>query len=135
MTVHDPLIEYENGLRVLQGSIEHARLNYHLGGMVLALAVALFLVLGVYAIRQQVAYWWPSLPIPVAAVSARRYRQQRESRFRMSRLQRFYERGIERLQGKWTGFGNTGEELSDPDHVYAEDLHIFGEGSLFQLVC
>jgi len=135
MTVHDPLIEYENGLRVLQGSIEHARLNYHLGGMVLALAVALFLVLGVYAIRQQVAYWWPSLPIPVAAVSARRYRQQRESRFRMSRLQRFYERGIERLQGKWTGFGNTGEEFSDPDHVYAEDLHIFGEGSLFQLVC
>jgi hypothetical protein len=135
MTVHDVLIQYESRLSELQTGIANARLNYHLGAVVLALATALFLTLGIYAIREQIAYWWPSLPIPVAAVSARRYRQQRESRFRMSRLQRFYERAIERIQGTWAGSGATGEEFSEPDHVYAEDLHIFGEGSLFQLLC
>ncbi len=135
MTVHNVLIEYESRLRELQAGIGHARLNYHVGSIVLALATALFFALGVYAIRQRIAYWWPSIPIPVAAFSARRYRKQRESRFRMSRLQRFYERGVERLQGKWAGSGDSGEEFNDPGHVYANDLHIFGEGSLFQLLC
>lgn len=46
-----------------------------------------------------------------------------------------YSRGLARLEDRWTGIGDTGEEFSRPDHLYTEDLDIFGPGSLFQLLC
>jgi DNA mismatch repair ATPase MutS len=54
---------------------------------------------------------------------------------RTSRLAGFYRRAIERVQGNWAGNGATGEEFADPAHVYANDLNVFGEGSLFELLC
>lgn len=49
--------------------------------------------------------------------------------------ERLYERAIQRIQGNWVGIGVTGEEFGKADHVYAADLNIFGEGSLFELLC
>ncbi|HSM85582.1 MAG TPA: hypothetical protein VLT16_05500, partial [Candidatus Limnocylindrales bacterium] len=46
-----------------------------------------------------------------------------------------YRRGIARIEDRWAGAGDTGEQFHDPEHVYAGDLDIFGEGSLFQLLC
>jgi hypothetical protein len=45
-----------------------------------------------------------------------------------------YARGIARIEDRWAGSGQTGEEFKDPLHLYAEDLDILGEGSLFQLL-
>jgi hypothetical protein len=53
----------------------------------------------------------------------------------MWRLQRFYDRAIRRVKGNWVGSGANGEEFGDPGHVYAKDLNIFGEGSLFEMLC
>ncbi len=119
----------------MQAGIVNARLHSNAAAISLAVAVAMFLMLGYYALRQQVSLWWPSVPISFAAVSARRYRQVRESGYRMSRLKNFYEHGVQRLRGNWTGTGVTGEEFSEPDHVYAADLNILGKGSLFELLC
>ena len=46
----------------------------------------------------------------------------------------FYERGLARIEDRWSGSGETGERFVDPHHVYASDLDLFGEGSLFQLL-
>jgi hypothetical protein len=46
----------------------------------------------------------------------------------------FYERGIARLEDRWAGSGESGERFRDPAHAYAEDLDLFGKGSLFQLL-
>ena len=46
----------------------------------------------------------------------------------------FYERGIARIEDRWTGTGETGERFRDPKHVYSEDLDIFGRGGLFELL-
>src|SRR5688572_18115122 len=46
----------------------------------------------------------------------------------------WYQRGLDRLDNKWTGFGETGARFLDPSHPYAEDLDVFGQGSLFQLL-
>lgn len=46
-----------------------------------------------------------------------------------------YTRGLARLEDRWSGIGDTGEEFNRPDHLYAEDLDLFGPGSLFQLLC
>jgi hypothetical protein len=46
-----------------------------------------------------------------------------------------YTRGLARLEDRWSGAGETGEEYNRADHLYAEDLDLFGSGSLFQLLC
>jgi hypothetical protein len=45
-----------------------------------------------------------------------------------------YSRGLARMEDRWAGSGETGEEFKDPLHLYAEDLDILGESSLFQLL-
>ncbi len=46
----------------------------------------------------------------------------------------YYERGLARLDDRWAGLGNTGEDFQNPEHVYADDLDVFGKGSLFELI-
>jgi len=53
---------------------------------------------------------------------------------RAERAMRFYERGLARLEDRWMGAGETGAAFLDEDHLYAGDLDLFGEGSLFQLL-
>ena len=46
----------------------------------------------------------------------------------------FYERGLARLEDRWVGTGEPGDRFRDDDHVYANDLDLFGRGSLFELL-
>ena len=46
----------------------------------------------------------------------------------------FYERGIARIEDRWHGNGPTGERFLDANHLYADDLDVFGNASLFQLL-
>jgi hypothetical protein len=46
----------------------------------------------------------------------------------------FYERGLARIEDRWAGTGETGAEFKEPLHLYAEDLDILGDGSIFQLL-
>ena len=46
---------------------------------------------------------------------------------------RFFERGLARLEGHWAGTGDAGESYVDPAHPYAQDLDLFGKGSLTQV--
>ncbi|HVW78194.1 MAG TPA: hypothetical protein VHB45_11330 [Alloacidobacterium sp.] len=52
-----------------------------------------------------------------------------------ARLRAFYEYGAARLEDRWAGHGQTGEQFLDPEHPYARDLDLFGKGSLFELLC
>ena len=47
---------------------------------------------------------------------------------------RFYQSGLERLDGTWSGKGSPGTEFLDAHHLYAADLDLFGAGSLFELL-
>jgi hypothetical protein len=50
------------------------------------------------------------------------------------RLIGYYERGLARLEDRWPGGAETGERFQDPEHLYAEDLDLFGVGSLFERI-
>jgi hypothetical protein len=54
---------------------------------------------------------------------------------RLRRAARYFELGLARLDGKWIGHGEPGDRYLDPNHPYAQDLDIFGKGSLFELLC
>ena len=79
---------------------------------------------------------WPFLLVPLAlfgallAVHARLH----DALTRIERAERFYRRGIERLEGNWQGKGRTGDRFLERDHPYARDLDVFGKGSLFELL-
>lgn len=57
-----------------------------------------------------------------------------EKRIAARRGIEYFQRGLKRLQGKWAGTGSTGERFRDSNHVYADDLDVFGRGSLFELL-
>ncbi len=48
---------------------------------------------------------------------------------------RYYEDGIARLDAAFAGRGPSGERFRDPAHPYADDLDLFGEAGLFDLLC
>jgi MutS domain V len=57
------------------------------------------------------------------------------ARTRFGRSVEFYERALARLDGRWSGLGSeTGERFLDDEHLYARDLDLFGEASLFELL-
>ena len=58
-----------------------------------------------------------------------------QRRTRADRRAQFYERGLARLEDRWSGQGESGEEFRDADHPYADDLDLFGAGSVFELLC
>ena len=57
-----------------------------------------------------------------------------KTRRRCERAVALYNQGLARLDDLWAGKGATGERFLDPAHPYAEDLDLFGHGSLFELL-
>ena len=51
------------------------------------------------------------------------------------RAVRYYEEGTARLDGAFAGRGASGERFRDAEHLYADDLDLFGAGGLFELLC
>ena len=56
------------------------------------------------------------------------------ARDRARRAIRFYQSGLDRLDGTWAGKGTGATEFLDPHHLNAVDLDLFGAGSLFELL-
>ena len=46
----------------------------------------------------------------------------------------YYSDGIDRIEDKWMRDTASGERFRDSNHPYADDLDVFGRGSLFQLL-
>jgi hypothetical protein len=56
------------------------------------------------------------------------------SRQSADRAVAFYQRGIARIEYCFAGTGSAGDAYRDSEHPYAEDLDLFGAGSLFELL-
>ena len=79
--------------------------------------------------------WWLLVPAAAFAALVAVHARVRGRRRRAERGRAFYERGLARLDGQWAGAGRTGARFLDPHHPYADDLDLFGEGSLYELLC
>ncbi len=79
--------------------------------------------------------WAAGLPI-IAAVGSFAQLQECTRRARgSSRLLEFYGRRLQRIQHEWIGKGDPGTDLQIPEHLSAQDIDLFGEGSMFELLC
>ena len=78
---------------------------------------------------------WLALPMLGFAAAVYFHHRTVEARLRAALAVAFYERGLARLEDRWAGGGSSGARFLDHGHPYAEDLDLFGEGSLFELLC
>jgi hypothetical protein len=85
--------------------------------------------------RHAVSPFWLALPLAGFAILVVAHERVLRSRKAAQRSVAHYERAVARLDGQWTGRGETGERFLDPLHPYAEDLDLFGRASLFELLC
>src|SRR4051812_787899 len=78
---------------------------------------------------------WP-LAVPLVAFCLLIQRHDRVIRGRdaAARAIAFYERGLARIEDRWSGTGEPGDRFRDDHHLYANDLDLFGRGSLFELL-
>jgi hypothetical protein len=84
---------------------------------------------------RDISPWWMALPalaflalMFVHAVILKKLE-------RAKRAVAFYQKGIARLEGRWAGTGDGGARFLEETHPYARDLDLFGEGSIFELLC
>ena len=106
-----------------------------IGNIRLAVAIAAvamgFFVFG----KPVISPLWLLLPVATFVALAVWHAKVIERRDRAARAARFYAQGIERIEYRWMGHGEAGEAYREPNHVYADDLDLFGPGSLFELLC
>jgi hypothetical protein len=130
-----PLAFYSRRMRELEFDIGErvSRLssyNLGLGALGLVACAALYYSL----ISKMLPIWVPTLVTgPVVYVLLRRQACQRQL-VQLWSLAEYYEKGKARLDRKWE-FLDAGENFVDQNHPYSEDLDLFGQGSLYQLLC
>ena len=129
----DPRSEYTKRIeqRLAQAASHFQR--FRRVGFVRVAFVLIGVVIAVF-VYNGFSFWW--LLVPVVGFFGLAPSQQRitDQRRRCERGAEFYRKGIERLDDSWAGKGSAGERFIDRKHPYAEDLDLFGTGSLFELI-
>ena len=78
--------------------------------------------------------WSPAIPITAFVVLVLWHERVIDKQRVADKTARIYDRGLARVEDRWAGAGATGERFRVPDHVFADDLDLFGHSSLFQLL-
>lgn len=132
MLPSEEYVERRNGRAVRVAHYEE--IHIRLGNLRLLVAV-IVVIMGWVAFRDHLfSGWWLAAPFAAFLGIAVCHSRILRARDLAGRAVAFYERGLARIEDRWTGSGETGERFVDPHHVYAADLDLFGEGSLFQLL-
>ncbi len=105
--------------------VSNARLVIFAGILIVA-----WLAFGTHAIARS----WTFLPLALFAALVVVHDRKLRHAARASRGLRFYEDGLARIDEQWAGRGDAGERYQDARHPYAQDLDVFGKGSLYELL-
>jgi hypothetical protein len=131
----DPAAEYARRLAERRAQIAtfealERRISAARGATFLAALAILWTALGMAAI----SVVWILAPIAVFAALALRHERVIRERRRTERAAAHYEQGLARVEDRRTGRGDAGERFLAAGDATAEDLDLFGRGSLFELL-
>lgn len=130
-----PHQEYSHRLKARETrAAQLQRQHLWLGNARIALFIVILVQCWITGKTGSPSLYWLLMPIALFAVLAVIHRQIERALNMTKRAVSVYGRGLARMEDRWAGSGETGEEFKDPLHLYAEDLDILGEGSLFQLL-
>ncbi len=131
----NPLADYRARIENRRQASERLEKQFRRIGNARLVAGLAIVVVGFFVFGEVwISFWWLLLPLGVFAALVVVHARVVERLERSKRAIQFYERGLARLEGNWRGSGESGERFRNPNHVYAEDLDLFGKGSLFELL-
>jgi hypothetical protein len=132
----DPRAAYQKLLKQRQReAAELERRHAVFGYWRLAIALAAMIIVWLALAGSRVSILWLFAPAAAFAVVAIVHERRLRLLELRRRAQRYFEKAILRLDGDWAGHGESGERYLDLAHPYAQDLDLFGKGSLFELLC
>ncbi len=127
--------EYHTRVGARRGELEQLQRRFvALGNMRLAAGLLIAIVAWLAFGQGWISPWWIAVPLGGFAGLLVVHETVARRRKDAARALRFFERGVARLEDRWQGTGSGGEEFRTPDHIYADDLDVFGRGSLFELL-
>ncbi len=130
-----PHAEYSQRLEArLQTVAAKDALHKRIGNAKLAIVVATCVLLWLSLKAEVISIDWLLLPIVIYAGLALAHEFALRALAHARTAVAFYQRGIARIEDRWSGTGASGERFRDPKHVYADDLDVFGTGCLFELL-
>jgi hypothetical protein len=130
-----PRAEYER--RLLAARQDRATLDareLRLGNARLGLFVAGLVVAWLAWGAHWLSGWWVLAPVALFAVLVVAFDRAARQRRRAEKRVAYYERAVDRLEGRWAGRSEGGARFREADHPYADDLDLFGPGSLFERI-
>jgi len=131
----NPEEEYKRRLQAHNQLVEHYRkLDHRIGSIRLVTGIVFFVLALLSAGPAGTSGWLVLLPVLVFVVLVIYHERVRADARRTKKAADFYERGLARIEDRWTGAGDPGRAFFDEAHPYAVDLDIFGKASLFELL-
>ena len=132
----DPRQVYEDRRAARRTTHAAVERRHHATGTLRLVALGIAAALGI-GIVGGAGYsgWWLLAPLAGVFWLGVRLDRIEAERARLERAIALYGLGLARLDDAWAGTGERGDEFSDPKHLCAADLDLFGDGSLFQRLC
>ena len=130
-----PHAEYTNRLASRQKTVvAKDALHKQIGNAKLATFVVAIVLLWLALKDERISTYWLAVPIAIYVALSLAHEFALRALAHARSAVAFYQRGIARLEDRWSGTGASGERFRNPKHVYADDLDIFGTGCLFELL-
>ena len=131
----EPRREYSTRLESRRDTLaRHEKQHRLLGNFrLLVLFAAAATAFGAFS-REAYSGWWLLVPVVSYFWLGSRLQRVETERTTLARAEAFYERALARLEGRWQSTGADGSRFLDEQHLYARDLDVFGEASLFRLL-
>jgi len=131
----DPREEYRRRLARFEQTREQGERHFRqLGNARLGTGLAALAIAAVSLGASWISAWWLLAPLALFLFLAVKQDRIERSLTAATRGVAYYQRGLARVENRWIGSGNQGERFRDPQHLFADDLDLFGRGSLFELL-
>lgn len=119
-----------------EAALEGIRRSINVVSWMRLVAILSLILLGAYAFKYRPALLnLLALPLAIFVILLAIHATLYSKKERLRRILEWYQRGLDRINDRWMGHGNQRTDLVSRDHPYALDLDIFGENSLFELLC
>ncbi len=132
--LNDPRAEYSQRLAARQTTLDEKQKRSRQLWIARRILLAVIVLAILVAIDGNIVWWWTLVPVAGFIALMTNHQGLLREIERLTRSVKFYERGLARIDDNWAGAGETGEQFADKSHSYAEDLDLFGKGSLFELL-
>jgi hypothetical protein len=130
-----PYEEYKKRRQAREMQVTHFE-NVHrrFGNIRLLLVIAALIAAWFSLHLDAFSPWWLLLTLAVFLIIAILHARVLRQRACAERAVDFYRKGLARIEDRWPGTGQTGERIDIHSSLYATDLDLFGQGSLFELL-